>query len=362
MKSILAFQLTLLFCLTFSIKEAFSQEITTPRSASPAASVTQTIGISTIKVDYSRPSVKGRQIWGSIVPYGFNKQGFGNNKEAPWRAGANENSVLTLSHAARIEGKEVPQGSYGLFFVVNQDNSGEVILSKDCKSWGSAFYEEKNDVMRAKIQLREIPFEETLTYNFINISKSSTELVLNWEKKQFPVKIEFAVEEIVLSNAENELKGPKAFTWQGNASAANYALLNNLELDKAMIWANQAIAQNKNFTTLSVKSRLLAKQGNKSEADIILKEAMAVSTEGELNTYGYQLLGESNFDEAIKIFNLNTKKYPNSANTWDSLGEAYALKGDKKNAIKHFKKSISLNPTPNVKANSEKYLKQLGAI
>jgi len=81
-----------------------------------------------------------------------------------------------------------------------------------------------------------------------------------------------------------------------------------------------------------------------------------------LNVYGYQLLNDGEQDKAIDILTINTKKFPKSANTWDSLGEAYALKGDKKNAIINFKKSLTLNPPANTKANSEKYLKQLGAL
>src|SRR5699024_7679881 len=106
-----------------------------PRTPSPAATVSQTIGISTVTVNFSRPSVNGREVWGNIVPYGWNKQGFGNNNEAPWRAGANENTTITLSHNAEIEGHKVPAGTYGLFYVINKDNTGEVILSKDHRSW-----------------------------------------------------------------------------------------------------------------------------------------------------------------------------------------------------------------------------------
>src|SRR5438045_8886386 len=122
---------------TFISFTAKAQPITTPRTPSPAGSVSQTIGISTVTVSYSRPSVKGREIWGKLVPYGWNVQNFGNGKSAPWRAGANENTTITFSHAAKLEGKDVPAGEYGLFFVVNEDNTGEVVLSKEHRSWGN---------------------------------------------------------------------------------------------------------------------------------------------------------------------------------------------------------------------------------
>ncbi|HRH49293.1 MAG TPA: DUF2911 domain-containing protein [Panacibacter sp.] len=339
-----------------------AQGITTPRAPSPAAIVVQTIGISTVSVTYSRPSVKNREVWGALVPYGWNVQAFGAGNSAPWRAGANENTVIKFSHDATVEGKRVPAGSYGLFFVINKDNTGEVIFSKDYRSWGSFFYNPTQDLLRANIQLRTIPQTELLTYDFINTTKTSAELVLNWEKKQFPVKIEFAVDDIVMTNAAEELKGPVGFNWQGFSTAANYALQNNTNLDTALTWINKAIAQNNSFATLSIKSAILAKMNKADEADKAMKDALTKATEVEINLYGYQLLNQGNTDKAIEILILNTQRFPNSPNVWDSLGEGYATKGDKKNAIANFKKSLSMNPPENVKANSEKFLKQLGAL
>ncbi len=351
-----------LFIALFSSAARTQGVITTPRTPSPAAMVSQTIGISNVTVSYSRPSVKGREIWGALVPYGWNVQTFGAGNSAPWRAGANENTTIQFSHDAKVEGKPVPAGTYGLFFVINKDNSGEIILSKDYKSWGSFWYDSKQDFVRAPIQTRIIPETEMLTYDFINNTKNSSELVLNWEKKQFPVKIEFDVDNIVMANAAEELKNTVGFSWQGYSSAANYALQNKVNYEQALSWIDQAIAQNSNFTTLSIKSGLLTATGKTAEGDKMMNDALTSATETELNTYGYQLLGQGQTDKAIEIFILNTKRNPNSPNVWDSLGEAYATKGDKKNAIINFKKSLSMNPPANVRANSEKFLKQLGAM
>jgi tetratricopeptide (TPR) repeat protein len=306
--------------------------------------------------------VKSREIWGKLVPYGWNAQGFGNGNSAPWRAGANENTTIKFSHDAKVEGKPIPAGEYGLFFTINADNTGELILSKDNRSWGSFFYEPEHDVLRTKIQLREIPFTEMLTYDFINDTKNSSELVLNWEKKQFPVKIEFDVDNIVLANAVEELKGQKGFSWQGYASAANYALQNKTNYEQALKWIDQAIGMNNSFSTLSVKANILKAMGKTEEADKMMNDAIAIANENELNAHGYSLMNAGQHDKAIEMFTLNTKRYPKSANCFDSLGEAYFTKGDKKNAIANFKKSLSLNPPANVKANSEKFLKELGAL
>ena len=338
-------------------------QLTLPRTPSPAATASQTIGISTVTVNYSRPSVKGRAVWGALVPYGWNVQGFGAGNSAPWRAGANENTVIRFSHDAMVEGHAVPAGSYGLFFVINKDGTGEVILSKEYHSWGSFFYDPAKDEMRANIQLRQGPPTELLTYDFVNLTKNNAELVLNWEKMQFPVKIAFDVDNIVLANAEQELKGQIGFAWQSFANAANYVLANKVTsyYDKAQKWVDQAIAQNKSFTTLNIKSGLLKEAGKTEDADKTMNDALAMGTENELNAYGYQLLNGGQTDKAIEVLILNTKRFPKSANVWDSLGEAYATKGDKQNAIVNFKKSLSLNPPAATKANSEKFLTQLGA-
>lgn len=361
-KIVYAMRSALVFYLALLTAPAMAQPVTTPRPASPAASASQTIGISTVTVNYSRPAVKGRAIWGALVPYGWNVEGFGAQNSAPWRAGANENTVVTFSHPVKVQGTDVPAGSYGLFFTINKDNTGEVLLSKDYRSWGSYWYDPANDQLKAKIALRDIAHVEHLTYDFINLTRNSAELVLNWEKKQFPVKVEFAVDEIVMANAAQELKGPAGFTPQGPVSAANYALQNNVNHEQALQWIDVAIAQNNSFATKRIKAGLLNQMGKNAESDKLLKEAMTVATEPELNNYGYQLLGQGTHDKAIEIFVLNTERHPGSANAWDSLGEGYATKGDKTNAIRCFKKSLSLNPPANVKANSEKFLKQFGAL
>lgn len=339
-----------------------AQNITTPRPVSPQAMVSQTVGISTVTVKYSRPAVKGRDIWGKLVPYGWNVEPFGAGGEAPWRAGADENTTIEFSHDASVEGKPVPAGKYGLFFVINEDNTGEVILSKDNRAWGHYWYNPQRDQLRAPIKIRDGKFSELLTYSFVNADKYTAELVLSWEKKEFPVSIKFATDDIVMANAAEELTGNLGFDWRALSNAANYALQNKTNIEQAMTWIDRALAINKSFTTLNIKAGLLAESGKTAEAEKMKKEALALATEPELNTFGYQLLGQQKYDQAIEVLKLATERFPKSANAWDSLGEAYAMKGDKKNAITNFKKSLAMNPPENVRANSEKYLKQFGAL
>ena len=109
---------------------------------SPKAQVSQNIEFASIEISYSRPGVKGREIWGTLVPYGLAPNAFGNGKPMPWRAGANENTVLTLSHDALINGNKLPAGSYGLHMLVHEDE-WTIIFNKDYKAWGSFFYDDK---------------------------------------------------------------------------------------------------------------------------------------------------------------------------------------------------------------------------
>jgi hypothetical protein len=356
-------RLGIFLCVVLINLTAHAQQTWLPREPSPAASVSQTVGISTIQINYSRPAVRGRVVWGSLVPYGWNVQGFGLGNSAPWRAGANENTILHLSHDAMVAGVPVPAGEYGLFFVINADNTGEVILSKDFKSWGSFFYDAKNDQMRAKINIRDVAdYNERLTYSFDSVSKNMAELDLNWDKKQFPVKIEFAVDQIVLDNAAELLKGQTGFYWQNLNAAAGYAIQNNTDTAMAMQWLNKSISNNPNYNNLTMKATLLKHEGDIVASENLRKSALPMANENDLNAYGYQLLAENKFSQAIDILKLATQKFPQSANAWDSLGEGYALTGNKKDAIPCFKKSLSLNPPGITKANSEKYLKQLGAM
>ena len=128
--------LSVVLCLGMTallISAAHAQTVTTPRAASPAAEVSQTIGLTKITVNYSRPSVTSARgvdrtgkIWGQLVPFGMTDPGFGNGKPNPWRAGANENTVITLSDDVKIEGKDLKAGAYGLHIEVKENNDATV--------------------------------------------------------------------------------------------------------------------------------------------------------------------------------------------------------------------------------------------
>lgn len=344
-----------------------AQSVTVPRPVSPKAEVKQTIGITEIAVNYSRPNVFDPQgkdrtdaIWGRLVPYGFNVSAFGTGKPSPWRAGANENTTIDFTNNVKIEDKDLKAGRYGLFIEVKENNEATVIFSSNSTSWGSYFYEPSEDVLRVTVKTQTIPFTKILTYSFIDYTKNSTVLALDWEKKRFPINIEVAVNDIVIDNFKNELRSTAGFSWQGYNDAAEYCLNAHTNEAEAMKWIEMSIKSNKNFNNLMVKSQLLLQTGNELESNKVMDEAMQFANTNQINVMGYRLMNLGKTKRAIEIFQVNVKRNPKDANVYDSLGEAYKKNGDKDLAIKNFLKSLSLNPTENVKKNSINNLKDLG--
>lgn len=343
-----------------------AQNVTTPRAVSPAAKVSQRIGLTDVTVNYSRPRVTLRgndrsgRIWGQQIPYGLTKIQFAGQGEIPWRAGANENTTIHFTDDVKIEGKALPAGKYSIHMIIHDANKATVIFNKKTTSWGSFWYDSKEDALRVDVAMKDIAHTEVLTYSFTDMGNNYAVLALAWEKKQIPFKIEVDVHDVVLASFRKELQNLPGFGWQGFATAAAYCLNNNINNAEALQWANTAVQRNKNFNTLSTQAGLMFQGGKQVEGDAVLDQAVKLATRPQINTVGYQLLGLKRFKKAIEILALNTVSDPTDANAFDSLGEAYKLAGDKPNAVKNLRKALTLNPPANVKANSEKLLKELG--
>lgn len=330
----------------FRSKAQYSQ-LDLPRE-SQHAKVLQTIGTTDITVEYSRPSVKGRTIWGEVVPY-----------DQVWRAGANENTVLTTTHDLTVEGRSLPAGTYGLHMIPTKDR-WTVIFSKDHQAWGSFFYKEANDALRVTVSPRPGNMTEQVTYDFTDVTADGSTLVLRWEKLEVPVKLGVDVHGIVLAGMDGQLRGIGAFGWEVWYEAAHYSHAEKIAPEKAMKWVDASIARQPNFENRSLKATMLEEQGRTAEAAALRKNMLDEATNAQLNTYGYQLVNEGKTAEAVKIFELNAKRHPQDPNVHDSLGEGYMMNAQNDLAIKAFKKSLSMDPPDGVRANSIKCLKKLG--
>ncbi len=184
--------------------------------------------------------------------------------------------------------------------------------------------------------------QERLIYTFDDPDDQSVVATLRWEKLAVPFKFEVDTKQVVADSLREQLRGLARFSWQPWAQAAAWCAANDVNLAEATKWADNSIGINQNFTNLRVKANLLDKQGDAAGAADLRQRSLALATEAEMNAYAYGLMGQEKVDSAIVIFRKNVKDYPKSWNTYDSLGEAYAKKGDKKQAVANYSKALAM--------------------
>jgi hypothetical protein len=305
-------------------------EITLPE-ASPKALLTQTIGIADVQLFYHRPGVKGRPIWGALVPYG-----------EVWRAGANENTTINFSLPVRIAGKPLAAGTYGLHMIPGKGD-WTVIFSRNATSWGSYFYSEAEDALRVTVTPGAASPMEWLQYEFSDLTDSSAVLALRWEKMLVPISLSFDTRGLVLAGIRDSyLRGSAGFGWQGFNNAALFCVHNNVDLPEALTWADRSIALNENFGNLRTKASILEKMGKEVEVTALRERSLELATEIDLNQLGYTFLQGGKTKEAIEVFQKNVKAHPSSWNVYDSLAEGLEKSGDTKGAIAAYEKALAI--------------------
>lgn len=233
--------------------------------ASPAASATQELGISSFKIEYHSPAVKGRTIWGGLVPFG-----------QIWRAGANEATVLTLSDPVKISGKDLPAGSYALFAIPGKEQ-WTLILNRQGKQWGAYNYKADQDALRLEVKPSAIPHQEHLQFLFQVQNPQRLALELRWEKLAVGFTMDLDVKGIYWKYLEENL--PKAGTgeWRPWFTAARYCLEQGIEPEKAMAWIETSLKAEENGWNLECKARLLERAGKIPEALGVMDRAITLS-------------------------------------------------------------------------------------
>lgn len=234
---------------------AFAQ-IKTPQP-SPTANVKQEFGLGEISISYARPAVKGRVIFGDLVPY-----------DKIWRTGANASSKITFSDDVMIEGNKLAAGEYALYTIPGKAE-WTIIFHKDTKMWGlgnPGDYKESNDALRVKVKPQTTPYlTESFTISLSDIAATSANLNIEWEKTKVSVKVTTDIDAKVQASIEKTLN-PKP---NGNAyfSAASYYYENDKDMNKALEWVNMAIAQRADaFWMVHLKAKILKKMNNNAAA------------------------------------------------------------------------------------------------
>jgi hypothetical protein len=221
---------------------------------SQGAKVTQVVGLSEVTIFYHRPGVKGREIWGKLLPYG-----------EVWRAGANEPTLFTFSDEVTIGGKKLAAGTYR-FVVIPAQGDWTAIFNSEVKNWGT-IYDAKYDTLRFAVTPEAGPHEEWMSFSFTDLTPNSARVVLAWEKVRIGFKIEF--------NTVGKLQASVG-SWQVLNGAARYALTEKVYANEAMSWVERSIALDKNQTNLRTKAELLAGAGKTQDAISTAEEAVKV--------------------------------------------------------------------------------------
>ncbi len=311
---------------------AMAQRIQGLPEQSQGQTVTQVVGVSMVTIDYHRPQVRGRQIWGSLVPY-----------DSVWRAGANENTTIHFSDPVKVEGQDLAAGTYGLHMLPGE-KQWQVIFSTNSTSWGSFSYDEAEDALRVTVRPQKATYQEVMQFRFDHLTSDGGIIVLHWDELEVPFEFEVDTHGLALAKIRRDLRSLPGFSWMGWQSAANYCQQNNINHEEALEWADRALSMDENFSTLRTKAGLLEQTGKTEEALELAEKSVGYGNENQVNALGYQFLFRGEIDKAIEIFEKNTRDHPDSWNVWDSLGEAQAQKGLTEEAIANYSKALEMSP------------------
>ncbi|WP_373493001.1 DUF2911 domain-containing protein [Aquiflexum sp.] len=249
--------------------ETMAQQIQMPQ-ASPAASISQKIGLTDVSIEYSRPSMRGRKIFGELVQFG-----------EVWRTGANAATVISFKTDVIIEGNNVPAGEYALYSIPGK-NEWTMILSKNTKLWGAVGYNQEDDFLRFKVKPGKTGQKyETMEINFVDISDTGTTVAIKWENTRVKFRIETEVDSIVMKQIQElvidqEPNNPGLFY-----QAANYYFTNNKDLDQAYEWITKSVADDAKYWTMHLKAKIELGLGKKKEAIDSAKKSMEMAREAK---------------------------------------------------------------------------------
>lgn len=255
------------FCLFIT---ADAQQLKTP-APSTTTTVKQDFALSSVELSYSRPGVKGRKIFGDLVPYG-----------KVWRTGANNATTITFGEEVMIGGTKVPAGKYGLLTIPDA-NEWTVIISKQTDVTSPAQYKQESDVVRVKAKPMALPFNvETFTISFDDVKDNSMSIGLMWDNVYVPVPVTADVDSKVMAQIKTIMEGDT----KPYFSAAMYYINSGKDLNQAITWLDKAIAQNpKAFWVHHQKASALAKLGKKQDALASANKSMELAKEAKNDDY-----------------------------------------------------------------------------
>ncbi|WP_316793981.1 DUF2911 domain-containing protein [Pedobacter frigoris] len=270
--------------LAVSINSQLQAQGLSMPQASTSQTITQSFGLGKMTLNYSRPNVKGRQVFGALAPYG-----------EVWRTGANSATIITFSEDVKIEGQNLPAGEYGLFTIPGK-TEWIIIFNKGSKQWGSYTYKESDDALRVKIKPTVLKDKvETFTIQLANVYPTSAQLQLLWDKTGININLGTEVDSKVMASIDQAMQGEKKPYFQ----AAQYYYENGKDINKAMEWMNKADEGNTTAPWVKLwKGRVQLKMGDKKGAAATAEQGLKIAT--EINNAEYIRLNTALIAEAKK--------------------------------------------------------------
>ena len=257
--------LPLLLAMPLSAQDKPAPVRLTPLRMSPAAKLSQDLGISRIDIAYARPAVKGRKVWGDLVPYG-----------QVWRAGANSATSITFSQAAKVAGQAVPAGSYG-FFIIPKEKAWTLILNKQSKQWGAYDYKPGEDLLRWEVVPQSAPHQEYLEYRLKPEDTGAATIELAWEKLRVSFAVVFDTKAIYWAHLEETLKKAPETDWVPWYQAAAYCQAQGIEPQKALAWIEKSLQIGESFWNHETAGRVLKDAKRLPEAMAQIQKAIDLS-------------------------------------------------------------------------------------
>jgi hypothetical protein len=244
---------TLIPALALLVTTSAFAQMRTPRP-SPSATLMQTVGLTDVTIKYSRPGVKGRAIWGELVPYG-----------KVWRTGANEATTIAFSDDVTVEGQKLPKGTYSLHTIPGADQ-WTLIFNSVADQWGSYSYDATKDVLRVNVKPQPAEHREWLMFEIPELTTDTAKIALRWEKIAVPFTIN--TDSVARTMAQFKAALNPQPDWRTPYGAANFAFDNKGVATDAEIqaWLDQSLKANQNIANLYMRARLAERMGNKADA------------------------------------------------------------------------------------------------
>jgi hypothetical protein len=350
-----------------------------PNGMNQKAEVSQWIGLVKVTISYHSPNVHGvagrdrtGHIWGELVKYGMFDDGYGPSTAAPWRAGANETTTISVSHDVKIGGRDLRAGTYGLFLEIQPSGPWTWIFSTQT-GWGAYQYDPKYDALRVEATPEAAPYTEFLTYGFDDRRLDAASAYLQWEKQRVAFKIDVPNSlQAYVDQMRKDLLGWPGFNYRNWQTAAQFCADNKINLEEALVWADKAIAEpfrnaaqgREDFSTLKTKAAVLRAMGRDAEADAVMDKAVAMADAPVMGVhqYGASLLAAGKKEKAIQVFKSNRDRHPEDTFvTYVGLARGYTAIGDVKSAIANWELAIK-NIPENQKQNLPEYEQALKAL